>query len=211
MAAERGDQLQPDVGGTSAAWKHLASQGQQPDRQHRRLARGWASSDLTGTNVTGALDAAAGPAGQLRRPDPDHGPAARQPGHRRGHQRRRRPHHRPARPRPRPAPSTSAPSRARASPSRLSPAAPRRPRTIGTAFANPLAVTVTANNPVEPVDGGVVSFVANPRPMAPRRSSRPPRPSSPAARPPSPPRPTTPSAVTPSSRPPRARPPSRSL
>ena len=35
-------------------------------------------------------------------------------------------------------------------------------QTIGTAFANPLAVTVTANNPVEPVDGGVVSFVANP-------------------------------------------------
>ena len=29
---------------------------------------------------------------------------------------------------------------------------------IGTAFATPLAVTVTANNPVEPVDGGVVSF-----------------------------------------------------
>ena len=33
---------------------------------------------------------------------------------------------------------------------------------ISTAFANPLAVTVTANNPVEPVDGGVVSFVAPP-------------------------------------------------
>jgi parallel beta-helix repeat protein len=32
---------------------------------------------------------------------------------------------------------------------------------IGTAFANPLAVTVTANNPIEPVNGGVVSFVAN--------------------------------------------------
>ena len=32
---------------------------------------------------------------------------------------------------------------------------------IGTPFANPLAVTVTANNPVEPVNGGVVSFVAN--------------------------------------------------
>ena len=31
---------------------------------------------------------------------------------------------------------------------------------IGTPFANPLAVTVTANNPVEPVDGGVVSFAA---------------------------------------------------
>src|SRR5271157_1225772 len=33
---------------------------------------------------------------------------------------------------------------------------------IGTAFANPLAVSVTANNPVEPVNGGVVTFVAKP-------------------------------------------------
>ena len=33
---------------------------------------------------------------------------------------------------------------------------------IGAAFANPLAVVVTANNPVEPVDGGVVGFVAEP-------------------------------------------------
>jgi hypothetical protein len=33
---------------------------------------------------------------------------------------------------------------------------------IGAAFAAPLAVAVTANNPVEPVDGAVVSFVANP-------------------------------------------------
>ncbi len=33
---------------------------------------------------------------------------------------------------------------------------------IGTAFANPLAVNVVANNPIEPVDGGVVNFVANP-------------------------------------------------
>jgi parallel beta-helix repeat protein len=32
--------------------------------------------------------------------------------------------------------------------------------TIGTPFANPLAVTITANNPVEPVNGGVVSFAA---------------------------------------------------
>ena len=30
----------------------------------------------------------------------------------------------------------------------------------GTAFANPLAVTVTANNPLEPVAGGVISFGA---------------------------------------------------
>ena len=28
----------------------------------------------------------------------------------------------------------------------------------GSAFANPLAVTVTANNSVEPVDGGIISF-----------------------------------------------------
>jgi hypothetical protein len=33
---------------------------------------------------------------------------------------------------------------------------------IGTAFAHPLAVTVTANNPIEPVNGGRVGFVANP-------------------------------------------------
>jgi CSLREA domain-containing protein len=33
---------------------------------------------------------------------------------------------------------------------------------IGTAFAHPLAVSVSANNPVEPVDGGRVSFVAHP-------------------------------------------------
>jgi hypothetical protein len=32
---------------------------------------------------------------------------------------------------------------------------------IGTPFANPLAVTVTANNPIEPVNGGAVSFVTN--------------------------------------------------
>jgi hypothetical protein len=31
---------------------------------------------------------------------------------------------------------------------------------IGTQFAQPLAVAVTANNPAEPVDGGVVTFVA---------------------------------------------------
>ena len=33
---------------------------------------------------------------------------------------------------------------------------------IGTAFTNPLAVTVTAIDPIEPVAGGVVSFTANP-------------------------------------------------
>src|SRR5262249_34675081 len=32
---------------------------------------------------------------------------------------------------------------------------------IGTPFANPLAVTVTAKNSIEPVNGGVISFVAN--------------------------------------------------
>jgi hypothetical protein len=55
---------------------------------------GWVSSDLTGT---GAAQPPAGPAGQLRRPDADHAPAARQPGHRRRHQ-HRRPRLRPARP-----------------------------------------------------------------------------------------------------------------
>jgi fibronectin-binding autotransporter adhesin len=33
--------------------------------------------------------------------------------------------------------------------------------TIGTAFAKPLAVTVTAKNPLEPVNGGVIDFVAH--------------------------------------------------
>ena len=33
---------------------------------------------------------------------------------------------------------------------------------ISTAFPNPLALSVTANNPVEPVDGGVITFVAPP-------------------------------------------------
>ncbi len=44
----------------------------------------------------------------------------------------------------------------------LTPVAGSTPQTskIGTPFA-PLAVTVTANNPIEPVNGGVVSFVAN--------------------------------------------------
>src|SRR5262249_26843271 len=31
---------------------------------------------------------------------------------------------------------------------------------VGTPFANPLAVTVSANNALEPVDGGVVNFLA---------------------------------------------------
>jgi len=46
----------------------------------------------------------------------------------------------------------------------LTPVAGSTPQTalIGTAFANPLGVIVTANDPVEPVNGGVVSFVANP-------------------------------------------------
>ncbi len=32
--------------------------------------------------------------------------------------------------------------------------------TDGTAFTNPLEIIVTANNPVEPVDGGMVTFTA---------------------------------------------------
>src|SRR5262249_8976849 len=41
------------------------------------------------------------------------------------------------------------------------PGSPPQTSPIPTPFASPLAVTVTANNPVEPVDGGVLSFVAN--------------------------------------------------
>ncbi|MFO0952510.1 MAG: choice-of-anchor Q domain-containing protein [Isosphaeraceae bacterium] len=33
---------------------------------------------------------------------------------------------------------------------------------IGTAFANPLAVTIVAKNPLDPVDGGVITFGGNP-------------------------------------------------
>ena len=45
--------------------------------------------------------------------------------------------------------------------SRRQPAARRRPD-AGTRLRNPLAVTVTANNPDEPVAGGVVTFAVNP-------------------------------------------------
>ncbi len=46
----------------------------------------------------------------------------------------------------------------------LTPVAGSTPQTatIGVTFANPLAVAVTAKNPVEPVDGGIVNFAANP-------------------------------------------------
>ena len=53
--------------------------------------------------------------------------------------------------------STSAPSRARASDCAVVAGSTPQAATIGAAFA-PLAVTVTANNPVEPVDGGVVTL-----------------------------------------------------
>ncbi len=44
----------------------------------------------------------------------------------------------------------------------LTPVTGSSPQTAapGTAFQNPLVVTVTANNPVEPVDGGVITFTA---------------------------------------------------
>ena len=44
----------------------------------------------------------------------------------------------------------------------LTPSANSTPQsaTVGSAFANPLAVTVTANNPDEPVAGGVLTFTA---------------------------------------------------
>jgi CSLREA domain-containing protein len=46
----------------------------------------------------------------------------------------------------------------------LTPVAGSTPQSaiVGAAFANPLAVTVKANNPVEPVNGGVIKFVVNP-------------------------------------------------
>ncbi|WP_165230648.1 choice-of-anchor Q domain-containing protein [Aquisphaera insulae] len=44
----------------------------------------------------------------------------------------------------------------------FTPVAGSTPQTavVGTAFSKPLAVSVTANNPVEPVDGGVVTYTA---------------------------------------------------
>ena len=47
----------------------------------------------------------------------------------------------------------------------------------GEAFANPLVVTVTARNPVEPVAGGIVTFTVTPdEAAAPPRACRPPPP-----------------------------------
>ena len=65
-------------------------------------------------------------------------------------------------PAPGPATSTSVPSRARWF--KLTTVAGGTPQStkVGTALANPLAVTVSANNPVEPVDGGIVSFEVKP-------------------------------------------------
>ena len=78
----------------------------------------------------------------------------------------------------------------------LAPVAGSTPQSaaIGTKFANTLAVTVTAVNPVEPVDGGIVSFAA---PASGVAAPRPQRPRSRAARPPSRPRPTPRPARTP--------------
>src|SRR5262249_28294285 len=44
----------------------------------------------------------------------------------------------------------------------LAPGSTPQSSDIGPAFAPPLAFSVTANNPVEPVDGGVIRFVAHP-------------------------------------------------
>ena len=83
---------------------------------------------------------------------------------------------------------------------------------IGTAFANPLAVAVTANNPIEPVNGGFLAFVAHP--AANGASAIFPEPGGcrrPRRWPPSLPRRATSSAATASSRPPRACPPAFQL
>ena len=86
----------------------------------------------------------------------------------------------------------------------LTPVAGSTPQSafINTAFTNALAVTVTANNAVEPVKGGVVTFTAPGSGAS--APSRPARPRSPAARPASAPRPTHRPAVTRSLRPPAA-------
>ncbi len=80
----------PDASGT------FASQG------HNLVGKtdgsiGWVGSDLTGT-IAQPLNPLLAPLGELRRAGPDHGPARRQPGHRRGEQLHLRPHHSPHRP-----------------------------------------------------------------------------------------------------------------
>ena len=68
----------------------------------------------------------------------------------------------------------------------IAPVAGSTPQTalVNAAFASPLAVAVMANNPVEPVDGGVVEFALTPAADgASARRSRPPGWSLPTARP----------------------------
>ena len=131
---------------------------QQPDR-HRRLGR---AGQRGRRQHRRRGQPAAGPAGQLRRADARPWPCC--------------PAARPSTPVPaaRNIPATDQRGVARVGAVdigafesqgfTLTPVAGSTPQTsdIGTAFANPLAVTVTANNPIEPVDGGVVTFVANP-------------------------------------------------
>ena len=166
---------------------------------------GWVGSDLTGTIASRSTPCWHRWATTAARPRPWPCCPAARPSTPASDAHIPRRHHRPARP----APRRQRHRRHRRlrepglHPHASSPAAPRRRSTIGTAFANPLAVTVTANNPIEPVDGGVVSFIANRAchwclgdlrgPLGRHRQR---------LRPPSPPRPTTSTAATPSSRPP---------
>ena len=104
---------------------------------------------------------AAGPAGQLRRPEPDRGPAAGQPGAQRRHHRPRHPRHRPARPRPGRRPDIGA-FESQGFTLTAAPGSTPQTAQIGTPFAHPLAVSVAAVNPVEPVNGGVLAFASQP-------------------------------------------------
>ena len=119
------------------------------------------SSDLTGTIADAAPPRARGP-GQLRWPDPDDAPAPRQPRHRRGQQR------------PHPGGVTTDQRGA----SRIVngtvdigavesqgytltvTGGNSQTTNATTAFASPLAVSVTPINASEPVNGGVVTFAA---------------------------------------------------
>ncbi len=66
----------------------------------------------------------------------------------------------------------------------LTPAAGSTPQiaTTGSSFANPLALTVSADNAAEPVIGGMVTFIVNPSGGAGPPCPRPRRPSPPGAR-----------------------------
>ena len=141
-----------DNGGTATLTNTIVA----GNRRRRRLRQ------LLGQLQPGRRKPPAGPAGQLRRPDPDHGPSPRQPRHRHRH----------------PGQAGTADQRGYTRGGRvdigryqdqgftLTPVNGSTPQatSVAYAFPDPLAVAVTADNTgpfVDPVDGGVITFTAN--------------------------------------------------